>query len=112
MWGLGVALLGAIALAVAVFVTMRSLPGYQELKSSQTGQMIVVRAADGACRRGIVGSAEDTSSSRWRLQECLIENIAQSKQGAIENNAHSKTMRNRKQIGIENNAHSQAIPSR
>ena len=48
MWGLGVALLGAIALAVAVFVTMRSLPGYQELKSSQTGQMIVVRAADGS----------------------------------------------------------------
>ncbi|MCX7284104.1 MAG: PBP1A family penicillin-binding protein [Novosphingobium sp.] len=48
MWGAGLALLGAAALAVAVAVTMRSLPGYQELKSSQTGQMIVVRATDGS----------------------------------------------------------------
>lgn len=48
IWGVGFALLGAIALAVAVAVTTRSLPGYQELKSSQTGQMIVVRAADGS----------------------------------------------------------------
>ncbi len=48
VWGAGFALLGAIALAVAVAVTMRSLPGYQELKSSQTGQMIVVRATDGS----------------------------------------------------------------
>ncbi|OYZ39491.1 MAG: penicillin-binding protein, partial [Novosphingobium sp. 16-62-11] len=48
IWGVGFALLGAIALAVAVAVTMRSLPGYQELKSSQTGQMIVVRATDGS----------------------------------------------------------------
>jgi len=47
MWGTGFALLGIITLVVAVAVTMRSLPGYQELKSSQTGQMIVVRAADG-----------------------------------------------------------------
>ncbi|MFY7837827.1 MAG: transglycosylase domain-containing protein [Novosphingobium sp.] len=47
VWGAGFALLGAITLVVAVAVTMRSLPGYQELKSSQTGQMIVVRAADG-----------------------------------------------------------------
>ncbi len=48
IWGAGFALLGMIALGVAVAVTMRSLPGYQELKSSQTGQMIVVRAADGS----------------------------------------------------------------
>ncbi|OZA60669.1 MAG: penicillin-binding protein, partial [Sphingomonadales bacterium 39-62-4] len=47
VWGAGFALLGAITLVVAVAVTMRSLPGYQELKSTQTGQMIVVRAADG-----------------------------------------------------------------
>ncbi|MFN3469353.1 MAG: transglycosylase domain-containing protein [Novosphingobium sp.] len=47
-WGVGFALLGAIALAIAVAVTVRSLPGYGELKSSQTGQMIVVRAADGS----------------------------------------------------------------
>ncbi len=48
VWGIGFTLLGALALAAAVAVTMRSLPGYQELKSSQTGQMIVVRAADGS----------------------------------------------------------------
>ncbi|NLR69519.1 PBP1A family penicillin-binding protein [Novosphingobium sp. ERN07] len=47
VWGAGFALLGVITLVVAVAVTMRSLPSYQELKSSQTGQMIVVRAADG-----------------------------------------------------------------
>ena len=48
VWGTGFALLGVIALVVAVAVTVRSLPGYQELKSSQTGQMIVVRASDGS----------------------------------------------------------------
>ncbi|KPF92642.1 penicillin-binding protein [Novosphingobium sp. AAP83] len=48
VWGTGFMLLGALALGVAVAVTVRSLPGYQELKSSQTGQMIVVRAADGS----------------------------------------------------------------
>ena len=48
VWGIGFTLLGALALGVAVAVTVRSLPGYQELKSSQTGQMIVVRAADGS----------------------------------------------------------------
>lgn len=48
VWGTGFALLGVLALVVAVAVTMRSLPGYQELKSSQTGQMIVVRASDGS----------------------------------------------------------------
>jgi len=48
VWGAGFALLLVVALVVAVAVTARSLPGYQELKSSQTGQMIVVRAADGS----------------------------------------------------------------
>lgn len=48
VWGIGFTLLGAVVLGVAVAVTVRSLPGYQELKSSQTGQMIVVRAADGS----------------------------------------------------------------
>lgn len=46
-WGTAFTLLGVLALVVAVAVTARSLPGYQELKSSQSGQMIVVRAADG-----------------------------------------------------------------
>ena len=48
VWGTGCALMGTLALVVAVAVTVRSLPGYQELKSSQTGQMIVVRASDGS----------------------------------------------------------------
>ncbi|MDE2561948.1 MAG: PBP1A family penicillin-binding protein [Sphingomonadales bacterium] len=48
MWGAGFALLGALVLGVAVAMTARSLPSYQSLKSSQTGQMIVVRAADGS----------------------------------------------------------------
>ncbi|MDK4805955.1 MAG: PBP1A family penicillin-binding protein [Novosphingobium aromaticivorans] len=47
VWGVGLALLGALGIAGAVFVTARSLPGYDKLKSSQAGQMIVVRANDG-----------------------------------------------------------------
>ena len=47
VWGAGFALLGMLFLGVAVAVTARSLPGYSALKSSQVGQMIVVRAADG-----------------------------------------------------------------
>jgi penicillin-binding protein 1A len=47
IWGGALAVVGAIALGVAVAVTARSLPGYAALKSSQVGQMIVVRAADG-----------------------------------------------------------------
>ncbi|MBS0476784.1 MAG: PBP1A family penicillin-binding protein [Proteobacteria bacterium] len=35
------------ALAVAVGLTARTLPSYEQLKSSQAGQMIVVRARDG-----------------------------------------------------------------
>ena len=48
VWGASFALVGAIFLGVAVAVTARSLPGYAALKSSQVGQTIVVRAADGA----------------------------------------------------------------
>ncbi|MFC0588621.1 transglycosylase domain-containing protein [Novosphingobium aquiterrae] len=48
VWGVAAALLGAIALAVAVGLTARTLPSYQELKTSQAGQMIVVRARDGS----------------------------------------------------------------
>ncbi len=47
LWGGALALVGTIFLGVAVAVTARSLPGYAALKSSQVGQMIVVRAADG-----------------------------------------------------------------
>ncbi len=47
IWGLSLALLGAIFLGTAVFMTARDLPGFEELKSSQRGQMIVVRAMDG-----------------------------------------------------------------
>ena len=48
IWGTAVTLLGAMALAVAVFVTERSLPSYERMKSTQTGQTIVVRASDGS----------------------------------------------------------------
>ncbi|GGZ03128.1 transglycosylase domain-containing protein [Novosphingobium colocasiae] len=47
IWGFAFALLGAIFLGSAVFFTMRQLPDYGSLKSSQNGQMIVVRARDG-----------------------------------------------------------------
>jgi len=48
VWSAGLALLGGVALAVAVLITERSLPSYERLKSSQTGQTIVVRASDGS----------------------------------------------------------------
>ena len=47
IWGTGLALLGAMIVAVAVGLAAQSLPGYDQLKSSQAGQMIVVRARDG-----------------------------------------------------------------
>jgi penicillin-binding protein 1A len=47
LWGLALAVLGAIFLGTAVFMTARDLPEFDELKSSQQGQMIVVRAMDG-----------------------------------------------------------------
>lgn len=47
VWGFAVALLGAIFLGTAVYMAARDLPGFEELKSSKQGQMIVVRAMDG-----------------------------------------------------------------
>ena len=47
IWGGGLAILGVFALGVAVVFAARSLPSYDEMKSSQNGQMIVVRARDG-----------------------------------------------------------------
>jgi penicillin-binding protein 1A len=47
VWGAGFALLSLMILAISVAVAMRSLPDYQTLKTSQVGQMIVVRARDG-----------------------------------------------------------------
>lgn len=48
IWGGGAAVLGAFALACAVFFAARSMPGYSALMSSQQGQMIIVRARDGS----------------------------------------------------------------
>jgi penicillin-binding protein 1A len=48
VWGAGLTLLGVVALVVAVLITERSLPSYERLKSSQTGETIVVRASDGS----------------------------------------------------------------
>ncbi len=48
IWSVAIAALGAVVLTAAVLATARSLPNYERLKSSQTGQMIVVRAADGS----------------------------------------------------------------
>lgn len=48
VWGAAAALLGVMAVGIAVAVAMQSLPTYSEMKSSQAGQMIVVRARDGA----------------------------------------------------------------
>jgi len=47
VWGFAFALLGAIFLGTAVYMAARDLPGFEELKSSKQGQMIVVRAMDG-----------------------------------------------------------------
>ncbi|MDG2005364.1 MAG: PBP1A family penicillin-binding protein [Novosphingobium sp.] len=46
-WGLALALVGAAFLGTAVLMTARDLPGFYDLKSSQAGQTIVVRARDG-----------------------------------------------------------------
>ncbi len=48
VWGGPVALLFSVALGIAVALEARKLPGFGELKSSQNGQMIVVRARDGS----------------------------------------------------------------
>ena len=48
VWGLSLALLAAMVLAVAVGLTANSLPSFEKLKNTQVGeQMIVVRARDG-----------------------------------------------------------------
>lgn len=47
IWSGALALLGAIFLGTAVFMTARELPSFSALQSSQNGQMIVVRARDG-----------------------------------------------------------------
>ena len=47
-WGTVAALLGAIFLAFAVGFAARSLPSFNQLKSSQSGQTILVRARDGS----------------------------------------------------------------
>ena len=48
VWSGALGLLAAAALAVAVGLTARSLPAFSELKGSQVGQTIVVRARDGS----------------------------------------------------------------
>ena len=47
VWLLGMFLLAVIALGIAVAVEAQSLPSFGQLKTSQNGQMIVVRARDG-----------------------------------------------------------------
>ena len=46
--GLAVGLLGALALGLSVYFARSNLPGFETLKASQAGQMIVVRARDGS----------------------------------------------------------------
>jgi len=48
LWGGGIALLGAIFLAFAVGFAARSIPSFYQLKASQAGQTILVRARDGS----------------------------------------------------------------
>ncbi len=47
VWGFVLTILAALSLAVAVGLAAQSLPSFKQLKSSQVGQMIVVRAKDG-----------------------------------------------------------------
>lgn len=47
VWGGGLALLGVLFLVCAVGFAAQSLPSYAELKATQPGQTIVVRARDG-----------------------------------------------------------------
>ena len=47
LWGAGIGLAVLVMLAVAVGMAAQSLPSFDALKSSQNGQMIVVRARDG-----------------------------------------------------------------
>ncbi len=47
VWGISLAVIGVLALGVAVGLTARSLPDFEKIKATQTEQMIVVRARDG-----------------------------------------------------------------
>ena len=46
-WGLGLALVGLVAIAVAVGIAVQRIPSFEELKKSPAGQTIRVHAADG-----------------------------------------------------------------
>ncbi len=46
-WLIALAVVAGLGLAATVWLTARSLPDFAELKSSQVGQMILVRARDG-----------------------------------------------------------------
>ncbi len=46
-WGLGLAVVGLVALAVAVGIAVQRIPSFEELKKSPAGQTIRVHAADG-----------------------------------------------------------------
>ena len=48
IWGGALALLAALFLGIAVAFAARSLPSYYQLKATQAGQTIVVRARDGS----------------------------------------------------------------
>ncbi|HSG33018.1 MAG TPA: PBP1A family penicillin-binding protein [Sphingomonadaceae bacterium] len=41
-------LIGTAAIVIAVYIAVQSLPSYAQLRDSQTGQMIIVRARDGS----------------------------------------------------------------
>ena len=47
VWGVSLALIGVLALGVAVGLTAQSLPDFEQIKATQSEQMIVVRARDG-----------------------------------------------------------------
>lgn len=47
VWGLSLGVIGALSLFVAVLLAARSLPDFVAIKTTQTEQMIVVRARDG-----------------------------------------------------------------
>jgi penicillin-binding protein 1A len=48
VWGIALSLLVVMGVGIAVAMAAQSLPSFSELKSSQNGQMIVVRARDGS----------------------------------------------------------------
>ncbi len=48
LWGAALALLGAAALGTAVYFASRNLPSYTQLRASEAGQTIVIRARDGS----------------------------------------------------------------